>query len=93
MWVIFRPILQEEEKEEEIPETRIEVEIPRVVADLGKSLSFAKLPNFLSVETRPFDPNSYEDEIDEDEVMDEEGRARLKLKVENTIRYVGLIIK
>ena len=40
------------------------------------------------METRPFDPNSYEDEIDEDEVMDEEGRARLKLKVENTIRSV-----
>ena len=30
---------------------------------------------------RPFDPVTYEDEIDEDEVMDEEGRTRLKLKV------------
>lgn len=78
--------IQEEEKEEELPETRIEVEIPRVVADLGESLFFAKLPNFLSVETRPFDASTYEDEIDEDEVMDEEGRARLKLKVENTVR-------
>lgn len=46
-----------------------------------------KLPNFLSVETRPFDPNTYEDEIDEEETLDEEGRARLKLKVENTIRW------
>ena len=64
------------------------MEIPRVVANLGESLSFVKLPNFLSVETRPFDPVTYEDEIDEDEVMDEEGRARLKLKVENTIRYI-----
>lgn len=73
-----------------IPETRIEVEIPRVVADLGERLSFAKLPNFLSVETRPFDSSTYEDEIDEDEVMDEEGRARLKLKVENTIRYSNI---
>lgn len=72
-----------------MPETRIEVEIPRVVASLGQTLSFAKLPNFLSVETRPFDAATYEDEIDEDEVMDEEGRARLKLKVENTIRSVS----
>ena len=72
-----------------VPETRIEVEIPRVVASLGQTLSFAKLPNFLSVETRPFDAATYEDEIDEDEVMDEEGRARLKLKVENTIRSVS----
>jgi len=30
---------------------------------------------------RPFDPALYEDEIDEDDVMDEEGRTRLKLKV------------
>ncbi|CAH8441463.1 unnamed protein product [Schistosoma bovis] len=45
------------------------------------------MPNFLSVETRPFDPNFYEDELDEDEILDEEGRTRLKLKVENTIRW------
>jgi hypothetical protein len=30
---------------------------------------------------RPFDPSYYEDEIEEDEVLDEEGRARMKLKV------------
>ena len=30
---------------------------------------------------RPFDSAFYEDEIDEDEVLDEEGRTRLKLKV------------
>lgn len=40
-----------------------------------------KMPNFLSVETRPFDPSYYEGELDEDEVLDEEGRTRLKLKV------------
>ena len=42
---------------------------------------FVKLPNFLSIETKPFDQAFYEDEIDEDEVLDDEGRARLKLKV------------
>ena len=31
---------------------------------------------------RPFDPAVYEDEVeDESEILDEEGRARLKLKV------------
>lgn len=78
---------QEEQEEEEAPETRIEVEIPRIVTNLGKTLHYVKLPNFLSVETRPFDGATYEDEIDEDELLDEEGRARMKLKVENTIRW------
>ena len=36
---------------------------------------------------RPFDAQYYEDEIEEDEILDEEGRTRLKLKVENTIRW------
>ena len=30
---------------------------------------------------RPYDVNTYEDEIEEDDIMDEEGRTRLKLKV------------
>ncbi|XP_023930509.1 RNA polymerase-associated protein LEO1 [Lingula anatina] len=78
---------EDEQEPEEIPETRIDVEIPKISTNLGKHLHFVKLPNFLSVETRPFDSNTYEDEIDEDEVLDEEGRSRLKLKVENTIRW------
>ena len=40
------------------------------------------MPNFLSIERKPFDPALYEDEMEEDEVLDEEGRARLKLKVQ-----------
>ena len=43
----------------------------------------------MSVEPRPFDAEYYEDEAEEDDELDEEGRTRLKLKVENTIRYVG----
>lgn len=77
---------QEREKTP-IPETRIDVEIPRIASDLGKDIHFVKLPNFLSVDTRPFDPETYEDEIDEEETLDEEGRQRLKLKVGNTIRW------
>ena len=32
----------------------------------GNEMHFVKLPNFLSVEQRPFDPENYEDELDED---------------------------
>ena len=74
-------------EEEQVPETRIDVEIPKIKTDLGKELHFVKLPNFLSMESRPFDPKTYEDEMDEDQNQDEEGRTRLKLKVENTIRW------
>ena len=90
------------EEEEEVP--RIDVEIPRCVAQLGSEPNFIKLPNFLSIETRqsnpcfflqsrhrmsvflsffrPFDEAVYEDEAEDDgEILDEDGRARLKLKV------------
>ncbi|XP_037552905.1 RNA polymerase-associated protein LEO1 [Nematolebias whitei] len=77
----------EHAEEEPAPETRIEVEIPKVSTDLGSDLYFVKLPNFLSVEPRPFDPQYYEDEFEDEEMLDEEGRTRLKLKVENTIRW------
>ncbi|XP_051896468.1 RNA polymerase-associated protein LEO1 [Pristis pectinata] len=78
---------QDHAEEEPIPETRIEVEIPKVNTDLGNDLYFVKLPNFLSVEPRPFDSQYYEDEFEDEEMLDEEGRTRLKLKVENTIRW------
>lgn len=42
----------EQPEEEPAPETRIEVEIPKVSTDLGSDLYFVKLPNFLSVEPR-----------------------------------------
>ena len=77
----------EPNEDKENLETRIEVEIPKINTDLGKSIHFVRFPNFLSVESRPFDPAIYEDEIEEDELLDEEGRTRLKLKVENTIRW------
>jgi RNA polymerase-associated protein LEO1 len=49
----------EEREKTPIPETRIDVEIPRIVSDLGKDIHFVKLPNFLSVDTRPFDAETY----------------------------------
>ncbi|CAH8462135.1 unnamed protein product [Schistosoma turkestanicum] len=77
----------EDDSAHEPDETRISVDFPLIRADLGREVHLVKMPNFLSVETRPFDPNFYEDELDEDEILDEEGRTRLKLKVENTIRW------
>ena len=74
-------ITREEGEEEEEEETRIDVTIPYCRFSLGSELYFVKMPNFLSIERKPFDPALYEDEMEEDEVLDEEGRARLKLKV------------
>jgi len=78
-----------DQEQEQVPETRIDVEVPKIKTDLGNDMHFVKLPNFLSVESRPFDPDNYEDEMDEDSLQqqDEEGRNRTKLKVENTIRW------
>lgn len=54
---------------------------------------FSKLPNFLSVETKPFDSALYEDDVEEDEILDEEGRARLKLKVCTHQIYIMYYVK
>uniref|UniRef100_A0A0M3I890 RNA polymerase-associated protein LEO1 n=1 Tax=Ascaris lumbricoides TaxID=6252 RepID=A0A0M3I890_ASCLU len=77
------------EEEEDRPEpTIVEVNTARICPNFkDEGLYFVKFPNFLSIEPRPFDHEHYEDEFDEDEQMDEEGRARLKLRVENTIRW------
>ncbi len=78
----------EQEEEEAEPEQIINIEIPRVKTDLGRDVHFVKLPNFLSVEPRPFDPDMYDDDlIEKTETVDEEGQARVRLKVENTIRW------
>lgn len=82
---------RDEEEEEEVPEppvSKIHVEIPKAPSDISNNdIYFVKFPNFLSVDTHPYDPSWYEDEIDEDEILDDEGKARLKLKVESTIRW------
>jgi len=78
------PKSDDEQKQEE---TRIEVQIPKINTNLGDNIHFVRFPNFLSVEPRPFDAEYYEDEAEEDDELDEEGRTRLKLKVENTIRW------
>ncbi|XP_008584373.1 PREDICTED: RNA polymerase-associated protein LEO1-like [Galeopterus variegatus] len=80
-------VAQDQQQEEAISETKTEVEIPIVNIDLGNELHFVKLPKFLSIEPKPFDPQFYEDEFEDEKVLDEEDKTRLKLKVENTIRW------
>jgi len=76
---------EEKEEEVEIQPTIINSEMARCRADFGsEGPLFVRLPNFLSVDTKPFNPEAYEDEVEED---DEEGKSRLKLKIENTIRW------
>ncbi|XP_027409803.1 RNA polymerase-associated protein LEO1-like isoform X2 [Bos indicus x Bos taurus] len=78
---------QNQQEEEPISETKTEVEIPNINSDLGNELYFVKLPKFLSIESKPFDPQYYEDEFENKKMLDEEERTRLKLKIENTIRW------
>jgi len=82
-----------DDEEEKREETTIPVEIPKINTNLGENIHFVRFPNFLSVEPRPFDPEYYEDEVEEDDDLDEEGRTRLKLKVENTIRWRKQILE
>lgn len=44
------------------------------------------MPNFLSIDTNPFDRDTY-DERAVEEVLDDDGKARVRLRVENTIRW------
>lgn len=51
------------------------------------------LDDFLLLFFRPFDPQYYEDEFEDEEMLDEEGRTRLKLKVseETANKSTGLL--
>lgn len=69
---------------EHLEPTIVEVNTARICPKFSEEgLYFVKFPNFLSIEPRPFDQEHYEDEFDEDDLLDEEGRARLKLRVCN----------
>ena len=46
------PMIEDDDEPEVVPETTIDVEIPKITTNLGKHIHFVKLPNFLSVDTR-----------------------------------------
>ncbi len=73
---------------EEEPEPEpIFVEVPPKDVHLGGEAYHVKLPNFLTVVTQQFDADYYEQENEDEDLLDEEGRARLKLRCENSIRW------
>ncbi|XP_042137213.1 RNA polymerase-associated protein LEO1-like [Peromyscus maniculatus bairdii] len=82
-----RRVPQNQHVERRVSETRIKIEIPSINSDLGNELYFVKLPRFLRIEPKPFDPQLYEDELEDEKVLYEADKTRLKLKVENTIRW------
>jgi len=45
------------------------VEIPKIVADLGSQLYFVKFFNFLGVEPRPLDTDTYEHEVSDENFL------------------------
>jgi hypothetical protein len=52
----------------------------------GRQVYLLKVPNFLHFDPRPFDADTFEGESGEEE--DQEGlRQRIKLKVDNTVRW------
>eukprot|EP00911_Craspedida_sp_UC1_P000433 UC1_evm1s327 len=54
-------------------------------SSLGDDIFLARIPNFFSMEARPFDPATFVP--DDGEVFDELGRRRVKLGVENAVRW------
>jgi RNA polymerase-associated protein LEO1 len=79
-----------EEEAEPEPEP-IFVEVPPKDVHLGGEAYHVKLPNFLTVVTQQFDADYYEQENEDEDLLDEEGRARLKLRCENSIRWRKII--
>ncbi|KAI8602143.1 Leo1-like protein-domain-containing protein [Dissophora ornata] len=74
------------------PRMRIENRASVQLPDIGfpystdSKIFLSRLPNFLNVDTKPFDPDTYDDD-QERNVDESEAIQRIKLKVENTIRW------
>eukprot|EP00743_Colponemidia_sp_Colp-15_P001784 GILK01001947.1.p1 GENE.GILK01001947.1~~GILK01001947.1.p1 ORF type:complete len:461 (-),score=109.45 GILK01001947.1:171-1496(-) len=68
---------------------RLMIEVPSLPRPNPQhELYYVKLPNVLSINSLPFDPESFTGEKVEEEYLDEEGAVRVKLKdVENVIRW------
>uniref|UniRef100_A0A1I8FS95 Uncharacterized protein n=1 Tax=Macrostomum lignano TaxID=282301 RepID=A0A1I8FS95_9PLAT len=81
---------EEEEGKKKTPkpvESRINVDFPLIRADLGKEIYFVKMPNFLTVDTRPFDPPPTRMPWTRRTWWTKRADIGLRLRVENTIRW------
>jgi hypothetical protein len=65
----------------------VAVALVGLINDIYQQIHLAKLPNFLNIDPRPFDPQTYEDDANIDEDEDDDDSKHIKLKVENTLRW------
>lgn len=75
-----------QEAQEELPDEEVEAVKPMFVQNIGTDLNYVKMPNFLSIQSKPFDAATHEAEYDV-ETYDDVGRQRVKLKSGATVRW------
>lgn len=81
-----------EEDETEPPQPPLELKLPLIKGNYGEhGPILTRWPNFISVDTHPFNEEIYEPEEGDISVVDDEGRSRLQLKVENCIRWRNIV--
>ncbi|KAI9351767.1 Leo1-like protein-domain-containing protein [Zopfochytrium polystomum] len=79
-----------EAKARDISPKRNEIVRDITIADLPRPENnpfVAKLPNFLSIEPRPFDRDEFEEELRDIEELEDVEYLKTQLKLENTIRW------
>lgn len=77
----------EEVEQEEVQLPPIEESTCIVNRKIGENAVFVKLPGFISMDQRPFDPETFKEEEEKEEYYDELGRLRVKLKADSVIRW------
>ncbi|EGD81562.1 hypothetical protein PTSG_02277 [Salpingoeca rosetta] len=76
------------EDEAPVLKPRDPVYAPCFLKHIGSKIYLAKMPNFISINPKPFDAETFTaEENEESHVMDDLGRRRVKLRLENTIRW------
>ncbi|XP_055328006.1 RNA polymerase-associated protein LEO1-like [Paramacrobiotus metropolitanus] len=73
---------------EDDEETRIEVDIARLTPNLEGRFIYWKMPDFIKAESKPFDPEGYDDEFEDyDEDPPPEVQDAIRQKVKGTLRW------
>lgn len=60
---------------------------PTLTRTIGDEVVFVKLPNFVGICPKPFDPETYVEEDDKEYFHDDVGRTRIRLKAESVMRW------